>query len=269
MTTISPQDAVERALKAATCDDCVVIAEESSSANLRWARNSLTTNGVSASRRLTVVAIIRAGEQARAGSVSRAGVSREQIPDLVAEAEQAAAEGSPAEDAQPLVAPSGGIAGRPGAGWDDPPGRTEIGVLRAFAGSLGDAFAVAASGGRRLYGFAEHSLTSLFLGSSSGLRLRHDQPSGKVELNAKTADLTRSAWAGAGTRDFSDVDVAGLEAGLARQLGWAARQVELPAGRYETLLPPTARGIRFLTSRRVMVALPSGKCSLYEPPVSS
>jgi predicted Zn-dependent protease len=124
--------------------------------------------------------------------------------------------------------------------WDDPPGRTEIGVLRGFAGALGDALAVAASGGRRLYGFAEHSLTSLFLGSSSGLRLRHDQPSGKVELNAKTADLTRSAWAGAGTRDFSDVDVAGLEAGLARQLGWAARRVELPAGRYETLLPPTA-----------------------------
>jgi predicted Zn-dependent protease len=240
MTMISPQDAVERALKAATCDDCVVIAEESSSANLRWARNSLTTNGISASRRLTVVAINRVGEQARAGAVSRAGVSREQIPDLVAEAEQAAAEGSPAGDAQPLVAPSGGSAGRPGPGWDDPPGRTEIGVLRAFAGSLGDAFAVAASGGRRLYGFAEHSLTSLFLGSSSGLRLRHDQPSGKVELNAKTADLTRSAWAGAGTRDFSDVDVAGLEAGLARQLGWAARQVELPAGRYETLLPPTA-----------------------------
>src|SRR6185312_4272807 len=101
-------------------------------------------------------------------------------------------------------------------------------------------FGAAASGGRKLYGFAEHSLTSLFLGSSSGLRLRHDQPSGKVELNAKSADLARSAWAGAGTRDFTDVDVAGLEAGLARQLDWAARPVELPAGRYETLLPPSA-----------------------------
>ena len=238
MTMISPQDAIERALKAATCDDCVVIAEESSSANLRWARNSLTTNGISASRRLTVIAIIRDEGQARAGAVSRAGASREQIPDLVAEAEKAAAEASPAEDAQPLVAPAGGSS--PGPAWDDPPGRTEIGVLRGFAGALGDALAVAASGGRRLYGFAEHSLTSLFLGSSSGLRLRHDQPSGKVELNAKTADLIRSAWAGAGTRNFSDVDVAGLEAGLARQLGWAARRVDLPAGRYETLLPPTA-----------------------------
>ncbi len=250
MTPMPPQEAVERALAVATCDDCVVIAEETSSANLRWARNSLTTNGVSASRRLTVIAITGGGAEARAGVVARSGVSREQIRDLVAEAEKAAAESSPADDAQPLVTPAQSSTGdhgpgtrgpgNHGPGWDEPPGRTEIGVLRGFAGALGDAFGAAASGGRRLYGFAEHSLTSLFLGSSSGLRLRHDQPSGKVELNAKSADLARSAWAGAGTRDFTDVDVAGLEAGLARQLDWAGRPVELPAGRYETLLPPSA-----------------------------
>jgi predicted Zn-dependent protease len=240
---LPPQDAVERALQAATCDDCVVIAEEASEANLRWAGNTLTTNGVSASRRLTVIAIIRNGPAARAGVVSRTGVRGDQVGDLVAEAEKAASESSPAEDAQELPGPAGRDPGEKaagGAGWDDPPASTEIGVLRGFAGALGEAFGVAASGGRKLYGFAEHTMTSLFLGSSTGLRLRHNQPSGKVELNAKTADLARSAWAGAATRDFTDVDVTGLEAGLARQLGWAARQVELPAGRYETLLPPAA-----------------------------
>jgi predicted Zn-dependent protease len=251
---IQPQEAVERVLQAATCDDCVVIAEETSSANLRWAGNSLTTNGLSRSRRLTVIAISRDGAQARAGVVSRAGVGGDQIPDVVAEAERAAAEASPAEDAQELPGPASGhafgketqgdgAAGRHLPSWDDPPGGTEIGVLRGFAGALGDAFGVAAGGGRRLYGFAEHSVNSLFLGSSSGLRLRHDQPSGKVELNAKSADplgQARSAWAGAATRDFSDVDVAGMEAGLAQRLGWAARRVELPPGRYETLLPPGA-----------------------------
>ena len=39
------QRAVEHALKAARADDCVVIAEETSAANLRWAGNTLTTNG--------------------------------------------------------------------------------------------------------------------------------------------------------------------------------------------------------------------------------
>jgi predicted Zn-dependent protease len=42
------------------------------------------------------------------------------------------------------------------------------------------------------------------------------------------------------TRDFTDVDIAGLDAGLAGRLDWARRTVALPAGRYETLLPPTA-----------------------------
>jgi predicted Zn-dependent protease len=117
---------------------------------------------------------------------------------------------------------------------------TGIGAFRSFAPALGDAFSAAAAGRRKLYGFAEHSVTSTFLGSSSGLRLRHDQPSGQVEINAKSADLTRSAWAGLGTADFAGIDVAGLEAGLARQLDWASRRAELPAGRYETLLPPAA-----------------------------
>ena len=94
--------------------------------------------------------------------------------------------------------------------------------------------------GRKLYGFAEHGVTSTFLGTSAGLRARYDQPTGRLELNAKSADLTRSAWAGASTRDFTDVDVAALDAGLAERLSWQSRRVELPAGRYETLLPPTA-----------------------------
>jgi predicted Zn-dependent protease len=233
----SPQATVERALQLAKCDDCVVIADEGSSANLRWAGNTLTTNGVSRSRQLTVIAISRSGDEARVGVVSRAGVTDDQIPDIVAQAEHEAADGAPAEDAQPLVTPA---AGPPGADWDRPPAGTEIGVFASFARELGGAFETAASGGRKLYGFAEHQLTSTYLGTSTGLRLRHDQPTGRLELNAKSADMTKSAWAGAATADFSDVDVASLEAGLAQRLGWADRSVELPAGRYETLLPPTA-----------------------------
>jgi len=236
----SPQAAVEQALAAARSDDCIVIADETSSANVRWAGNTLTTNGVSRSRQLTVIAIRRSGDTAKVGVVSRAGVRDEQIPAIVAEADQAAAEGTPAEDAQPLATQQDAAAIDSAASWDGPAAQTEIGVFSRFAADLGDAFSAAASGGRRLYGFAEHEMTSSFVGTSTGLRLRHDQPAGRVELNAKSADLVRSAWAGIATRDFADVDVAGLAAGLGERLAWAKRTVELPAGRYETLLPPTA-----------------------------
>jgi len=251
MSGPSPQETVERALAAAKSDDCVVIAEETSTANLRWAGNTLTTNGVAGSRQLTVIAIDRRGagngpgngHRAATGVVSRAGVRPDQIEDVVREAEHAAAEATPAEDAGELTG-----AGEPGPfgindgapGWDDQPGQTEIGVLRDFAAALGQTLRAAQGAGRKLYGFAEHQMESTFLGTSAGLRLRHDQPTGRVELNAKSADMARSAWTGVATRDFTDVDIAGLDAGLTERLGWAARTVALPAGRYETLLPPTA-----------------------------
>jgi predicted Zn-dependent protease len=241
-----PQETVERALAAARCDDCVVIADESSAANLRWAGNTLTTNGVARARQLTVIAISRRAAGTSVGVVSRAGLRDDQIGDVVAAAEQAAADGSPAEDAQPLLGRGGelafgmDLAGGAGPSWDDPVTGTEIGVFRRFADDLGTAFGAAQAAGRKLYGYAEHTLTSTFLGTSTGLRLRHDQPAGKVDLNAKSADLTRSAWAGQGTRDFTDVDVAALDGGLSQRLDWAKRKIELPAGRYETLLPPGA-----------------------------
>jgi predicted Zn-dependent protease len=243
MTGQPPQEDVERALQAARGDGCVVIAEEGSAVNLRWAGNTLTTNGAQRSRRLTVIAVQAGRRGQAAGVVSRSGVRPEQIPALVAEAEHAAADGPPAPDAQPLVQPGQAprAAARPaGPGWGDAPLSTEAAVLGSFAGQLGEAFDAATAAQRRLYGYAEHSMTSVFVGSSAGLRLRHDQPEGKVELNAKSADLSRSAWAGAATRDFSDVRVADLHARLATQLGWAGRQIELPPGRYETLLSPSA-----------------------------
>jgi predicted Zn-dependent protease len=243
MTEFSPQEAVERALAASRSDDCVVIAEETSGANLRWAGNTLTTNGVSSSRQLTVIAIDRRVEGASAGVISRAGIRADQIEDVVREAEHAAAEATPAEDAEPLA--GSGTEGpfqikTDEPRWESPPGRTEIGVLRDFAATLGETLREARAADRKLYGFAEHELVSTFLGTSGGLRRRYDQPTGRVELNAKSADLTRSAWAGAATRDFTDVDIAGLDAGLSERLDWAKRSISLPAGRYETLLPPTA-----------------------------
>jgi predicted Zn-dependent protease len=241
---MTPQETVERALAAARSDDCVVLADESATANLRWAGNTLTTNGVARSRQLTVIAISRGAAGTSAGVVSRAGVRDDQVEDVVREAEQAAHEGSPAEDAGALLgSDQAGAFSMKGSGepaWDDPVTGTQIGVFGRFADELGGAFAAAQAAGRKLYGFAEHTVTSTFLGTSAGLRLRHDQPTGKVDMNAKSADMTRSAWAGQGTRDFTDVDVPAMDAGLAQRLDWQKRTIELPAGRYETLLPPSA-----------------------------
>ena len=189
----------------------------------------------------------RRGHQRRRGVPGRACATT-RSRDVVAAAEQAAADGSPAEDAGPLLGTGDepafrmDLAGGAGPSWDDPVTGTEIGVFRRFADDLGDRLR-RRPGGRPGSCTATPStrVTSTFLGTSTGLRLRHDQPAGKVELNAKSADLTRSAWAGQGTRDFTDVDVATLDGGLAQRLDWAKRQ-DRAAGR--PLRDPAAAGRR-------------------------
>jgi predicted Zn-dependent protease len=238
----APQTLIEQAIAAAKAGgECVVIADESSTANLRWAGNTLTTNGVAATRSLTVIAIDRRRDgTAGVGIVARSGISTDQVEELVREAEKAAEQASPAEDAADLVSGETTVRSNSPDLWSSPSAATDFGVFRGFAAQLGETLREAEGAGRKLYGFAEHGVTSTFLGTSAGVRLRHDQPSGRLELNAKSADLARSAWAGASTRDFTDVDVVALDLDLAQRLSWQERRVELPAGRYETLLPPTA-----------------------------
>ncbi|MBF9071352.1 metallopeptidase TldD-related protein [Streptacidiphilus fuscans] len=268
---VKPHELVERALELSRADGCVVIADEESTANLRWAGNSLTTNGVTRGRTVTVIATVDGKEGTAAGVVSREAVTVGELESLVRAAEEAARAGGPAEDAQPLLTPAGPAS----ADFTDAPAETSIDVFAEFAPALGEAFALSRKSGRLLYGFAHHTVTSTYLGTSTGIRLRHDQPSGTLELNAKTADLSASAWTGAATHDFRDVDVAALEQQLTQRLGWAERSVDLPAGRYETLLPPSAladlmiymtwsAGGRDAHEGRTVFSRPGGKTRLGE-----
>ncbi|GAA3182683.1 metallopeptidase TldD-related protein [Blastococcus jejuensis] len=229
-----PQEIVERALAASAADGQIAFVVESSEANLRWAGNSLTTNGSMRSRRVVVVSFLDGGAGMAAGTVTRTGTP--DVAELVAASEQAARDAGPAEDAMPLISDV-----PPGAGdWAAEPASTSIEVFGEFAPALGQAFGEARDRGDLLFGFAEHQLTTTYLGSSTGLRLRTDQPTGRVELNGKSTDFARSVWTGVGTRDFADVSVADLAAEVAQKMTWAQRRVDLPAGRYETLLPPSA-----------------------------
>lgn len=235
---MSPQETVERALALSKADGCVVQVTEHSTANLRWANNTVTTNGEMRSRAISVISVVHGRAGVAAGCVQRSTVSAETLQDLVRASERAAADGGPADDAAPLVEPAEEFAAA--SDWTLAPAATSIGVFGAFAPALGEAFARFRSAGQLLFGFAEHTMACTYLGSSTGLRLRHDQPTGALEFNAKSADFSRSAWVGNGTSDFTDVDVPAIEARLSTRLDWAQRTVALGPGRYETILPPSA-----------------------------
>ncbi|MBB6625758.1 TldD/PmbA family protein [Nocardioides sp. KIGAM211] len=231
---MTPQSLVDHAVTTSTADDCIAIVRDATSANLRWANNTLTTNGVMHGITVTIVSFIRSGDGTATGSVTGSATTQAQVTALVEAADAAARAGSPAEDANDLVRDA------VSPDWDDAPVPTDIHVYDAFAPALGEAFGRASGGGRILYGFVNHQSTTTYVGSTSGLRLRHVQPTGHYGCTGKTADLTESAWVGGATRDFADVDALALEATLEQRLGWGARRVDLPAGRYDTILPPTA-----------------------------
>jgi predicted Zn-dependent protease len=233
-TTATVQELVEHALAVSTADDCIVIAHHTTSANLRWANNTLTTNGAMRGLELAVVSFVRRAGGPAAGTRSGSATTPDQVAALVAAADAEARAADPATDAQELVG------GTVATDWDAAPTETDIHVFDAFAPALGEAFRRARSGGRVLYGFVDHRLTTTYVASSTGLRLRHVQPTGHYGCTGKSADLTDSAWVGGATRDFAGVDALALESELERRLGWASRRVDLPAGRYDTILPPTA-----------------------------
>jgi predicted Zn-dependent protease len=229
---ISAPDVVGIALAEASrrgrADETIVVVTDRATASLRWAGNSMTTNGESLSRETTVISIVRQGKSAHLGSVKSSEVDPAAIAGLVAASQDAARSAPEARDAAPMLAGD-----ETPYDWDAPVPETGADVFAGVAKSLESGF----RGTDRLYGFARHELDTTFVGTSSGLRRRYTQPTGSVEINAKRGGA--SAWVGVGTADFVDVPTDSMLDELSTRLGWADRTIELPAGRYETLMPPS------------------------------
>jgi predicted Zn-dependent protease len=234
---ISPEELTTTALDASKADGCIVVLTDTSEVNLRWANSTMTTNGHSTTRSFSVISVV--GDSV--GVVSGDGAELDEVRAVVAASEQAARESGPAQDVAPLV--EGGTDADSDGAFGEPAAATEIAVFARLTGELAETFGGTAESGRSelFYGFADHRVETTWLASSTGLRRRWVQPTGTIEVNAKIADdLTRSAWAGAYTADFTDLDFPALAAELRRRLGWSKRQIQLSAGRYETILPPSA-----------------------------
>ncbi len=231
---MKPQEIIESALSRSTVDGCTVIVRDRSAANLRWAANTLTTNGVHQSTEATVIAFVNTTGGTATGVYSGVVADQADLDRLVSAAESSAKSATAAPDANPL------ITDRTSPDFAEAPIPTSAAVFERFAPELGEAFAKSGAAGRELFGFAEHEVATTYVGSSSGLRLRHVQPTGRVDITGKSANRTRSTWVGAQTRDFTDIQVADLEADVAQRLGWAERSIDLPPARYDVIVPPVA-----------------------------
>ena len=191
---IEAQSVVEDGLAAASrggADGCIVLVDETSHADVRFALNTTTTNGVRRDRTVTVVAVA-------AGAV---GVSRRSgvvdVEGMVSAALTDARGAPPAEDEFPLVDGMGAAGGGGAASsvaFGRSPVKTDLSALGNVLSGLSGAFGRARERDVVLAGFAEFGVSTLYLGSSTGVRLSFSQPTGSVNLVGRSADGARSAW---------------------------------------------------------------------------
>ena len=113
---IAAQQVVDTALaEAARLGKADVLVTDRADAALRWAGNSMTTNGESVSRHTTVISIVRRGNTAHVGSVRSSDVDPAVIADLVGASQQTALAAPEARDSAPPL-PGTDIP----ADWDAP-----------------------------------------------------------------------------------------------------------------------------------------------------
>ena len=232
---IEAQAVVESALAAAArggADGCVVLIDETSHADVRFAVNQTTTNGVRRDRTVTIITILGPS----VGTARRSGVVN--VDEMVAAALTDARSAPPSEDACALVQPA---ATEPpdGTGFDRSPVETDLSVLGGVLSGLSGAFGRARAEGVVLAGFAEYGVSTLYVGTSTGVRLSFSQPTGAVNLVGRSDDGIRSAWTGAGTAEMEALSFDQMVDEIWRRLEWARHPVSLPEGRYEVILPPS------------------------------
>ena len=228
---ISAQDLVEKILTRSTTDDCIVIVQDSTQANLRWASSTLTTNGVIAQRSVTVIAFVGLDGSMASGAVTRTNVDESDIDAILSEATASAKAAGAAQDFAPLARDVAF------GNWSAAHTPTGPEIFSSFAPELGEMMQRSKADAIELFGYAEHTHQSIWVGSKGGMRLRHDSPIGRVEMTGKSHQRSRSTWDGVETHDFKNVSVAKIDANIRQRLEWQAKKVDLPAGRYDTIFP--------------------------------
>lgn len=208
-----------------------MIARRVATVNIRWANNTVTTNGDADDAQLTVISIVGR----KVGSVTRTNFPSDRLEEIVRESEASCRRRPDAPDYMPLLEGSGAP-----EDWHAPPADADIHVFDPFVPQLRVLFDAARLAGIATFGYSEFQTTTTLVATSTGVTRRHTERIGKVEITGKTPDFMQSSWVGQVTHDFLDIDLREVLDTLRQRLAWASRRIEVAAGSYEVLLEPSA-----------------------------
>ena len=199
-------------------------------------RNSLTTNGQMRTRSITVISTVDGADGTSAGVRHPRGHHRGRARRPGARRRAA----RPRRRAGRRRRAAGRATTTHDDDWDADPAETGVEVFERFAPAPRRGVRAWAKADRLLFGFAEHQhdLDLPRHVDRPAAPLRPARRPGRDQRQVRRL-RPRRPTSSQHTNDFADVDVAALTDALraAARLGRASR-IDLPAGRYETILPP-------------------------------
>jgi len=229
--SISLPDAVEIALELLGKDGGVVIGGNSATNNLRWANSALTTNGDAIDQTLSISAFVSVSGGVASGMSSGQIRSRDDVEALVAASKASAISAGPSVDAMDLVS------GPQNSDFNNPASALDVAEISHISNGLSEIFGHRES---QFFGYAEQSLDTTYVGTSSGTRMRYSERTSRFELCAKSHDRKRSAWSGQGGTSLHDVATHDHFAEVAQKLEIQKTQIDTEPGRHRVTLSPSA-----------------------------
>ena len=231
MSNVTMAQSVEIALELLGRDGGVAVGEVSQTSSLRWANSQLTTNGSTYDTTLNIAAFVPVEGGVGCGIASRQVRTRADIEALVADSKASALAGGISEDAADLAQ------GPVHPDFDAQPESADLSGVKHIAQQLGLTMQDESA---QFFGYAEHSLDTMYVGTSSGTRMRFAQNTSRFELCAKSHERDRSAWSGQGGTSLSAVDVVAHAASVMRGLEYQKNKIELEPGQHTVTLSPSA-----------------------------
>ena len=221
---------VERALAARTTGQLRVFGESATAGNTRFANNGVTTTGDTQKVSLSVTSL----QGQRAATVSGTASLREEVLDLVRQAESLAAIAPVNPEQVPLLGAQryGRVRGRdPATARIDAGRRVEL--LRPAVERARDAGLVGA-------GFVAHEDVELLLANSSGMVAKHRKTRISLSLTSRSVDGTGSSYGAAASHAVQRIGVASLADKVARRATLSRAPRRAQAGRRTVVLEPLA-----------------------------
>ncbi len=227
-----------RRLAASQADGCIVHVSGSDKVNLRFARNSATSNGAHSGVSVTITS--QFGQQS--GSATVNGLDEEALDAAQRRSEEIARAAPPDPEQMPPLGPQSYA---PNIAFDANTGEMETARLAEAAQK---AIAAAEARGVEAAGYVEAGGRFHAVANSAGLFAYERDSIADFTVTARREDGSWSGWAGGSQHGFDALDPAQIASTAVAKAAHDAAPLDLDPGQYTVLLEPPAAGemLRYL-----------------------